>query len=131
MEPPHNVLIKKYAITIPEHCTTSVRAIQDIADLCSRISALCFEPKLADRKLKVLEYLEATKLDIRRDLASNSKEKEEVFEYALASLGEASDQVNEDNWNAAGETLINTGVDMEKCVILEAAHCVCSARKES
>jgi len=130
MEPPYDLLTKKYDITIPEHCTTSVRAIQDIADLCSRISALCFEPKLVDRKTKVMEYLEAAKLDIRRELAGNSKKKE-VFEYALVSLGEASDLANADDLSAAGATLINTGVDLENCVILEAAHCVCSARKES
>jgi len=130
MELPYDLLTKKYALTVPEHCLTSVRAIQDIADLCARISALCFEPKLADRKPKVLEYLEAAKLDIRRELASNSKKKE-VFEYALVSLGEASDLANADDLFAAGETLIATGVDIENCVILEAARCVCSARKES
>lgn len=130
MEQPYDLLTKRYDITVPEHCLTSVRAIQDIADLCARISALCFEPKLADRKPKVLEYLEAAKLDIRRELAGNSKKKE-VFEYALVSFDEASREVNRDNWDAAGETLITTGVDMENCVILEAAHCVCSARKES
>ena len=130
MEPPYDLLTKRYAISVPEHCLTSVRAIQDIADLCARISALCFEPKLADRKPKVLEYLEAAKLDIRRELAGNSKRKE-VFEYALGFFEEASHQANVDDWNAAGETLINTGVDMENCVILEAARCVCSARKEN
>jgi len=130
MQPPYDLLTKKYDITVPEHCTTSVRAIQDIADLCARISALCFEPKLADRKPKVLEYLEAAKLDIRRELASNSK-RTETFEYALVSLGEASDLVNADDLSAAGTILINTGVDLENIIILEAAHCVCSAGKES
>ncbi len=127
MEPPYDLLTKKYAISVPEHCLTSVRAIQDIADLCARISALCFEPKLGDRKPKVLEYLEAAKLDIRRELASNSKKKE-VFEYALVSLGEASEQANADDLSAAGATLINTGVDLENIIILEAARCVCSAK---
>ncbi len=130
MEPPYDLLTKKYAISVPEHCTTSVRAIQDIADLCSRISALCFEPKLADRKAKVLEYLEAAKLDIRRELAGNSKSAE-AFEYALVSLGEASGFANADDLAAAGTTLINTGVDLENIIILEAAHCVCRAMKES
>ncbi len=130
MEPPYDLLTKKYAITIPEHCTTSVRAIQDIADLCSRISALCFEPKLVDVKTKVLENLETAKLEIRRELAGNSKKKE-VFEYALVSLSEASDLANADDLSGAGATLITTGVDLENCVILEAAHCVCSARQES
>jgi len=130
MEPPYDLLTKKYDITIPEHCTTSVRAIQDIADLCSRISALCFEPELVGVKTKVLENLETTKLEIRRELASNSKKKE-VFEYALVSLGEASDLANADDLSAAGATLINTGVDLENIIILEAAHCVCSAMKES
>ena len=97
--------------------------------MCSRISALCFEPKLADRKPKVLEYLEAAKLDIRRELAGNSKRKE-AFEYALVSLGEASNLANADDLSAAGTTLINTGVDLENIIILEAAHCVCSAMKE-
>ena len=130
MEPPYDLLTKKYAITIPEHCITSVRAIQDIADLCARISALCFEPKLVDVKTKVLENLETAKLEIRRELASNSK-RTEVFEYALVSLGEASDLANADDLSAAGATLIGTGVDLENCVILEAAYCVCSAKKES
>ncbi|GAI82332.1 unnamed protein product [marine sediment metagenome] len=130
MEPPYDLLTKKYAISVPEHCTTSVRAIQDIADLCSRISALCFEPKLVDGKAKVLEYLEAAKLDIRRELAGNSKRKE-AFEYALVSLGEASGFANADDLSAAGATLITTGVDLENIIILEAAHCVCSAMKES
>jgi len=130
MEPPYDLLIEKYAISVPEHCITSVRAIQDIADLCARISALCFEPKLPDVKTKVLEHLETAKLEIRRELASNSKKKE-VFGYALVSLGEASDLANANDLSGAGATLINTGVDLENCVILEAAHCICSARKES
>ena len=130
MEPPYALLTKKYDITVPEHCTTSVRAIQDIAALCSRISALCFEPKLADMKPKVLEYLEAAKLDIRRELAANSKKKE-TFEYALVSFNEASDLANVDDLPGAGATLITTGVDLEEIIILESAHCVCSARKES
>ena len=130
IEPPYDLLTKRYAISVPEQCLTSVRAIQDIADLCARISALCFEPKLADVKTKVLENLETTKLEIRRELAGNSKRKE-VFEYALVSLGEASDLANADDLSAAGETLIATGVDLENIIILEAAHCVCSAMKES
>lgn len=130
MEPPYDLLTKRYGISVSEHCLTSVRAIQDIADLCARISALCFEPELADRKSKVLEYLEAAKLDIRRELAGNSKKKE-VFEYALVSLGEASDLANVDDLPAAGATLITTGVDLENIVILEAARCVCSVEKGS
>jgi len=130
MEPPYELLTKRYDITIPEHCTSSVRAIQDIADLCSRISALCFEPELVGVRTKVLENLETTKLEIRRELASNSK-RAEVFEYALVSLGEASDLVNADDLSGAGATLITTGVDLENIIILEAAHCVCSARPES
>ncbi|MCK4417865.1 MAG: hypothetical protein KAV99_06825 [Candidatus Latescibacteria bacterium] len=130
MEPPYDLLTKKYAISVPEHCLTSVRAIQDVADLCSRISALCFEPKLVGVKTKVLENLETAKLEIRRELAGNSKRKE-VFEYALVSFEEASDLANADDLSGAGATLITTGVDLENCVILEAARCVCSARKES
>ena len=130
MEPPYDLLTKKYAISVPEYCLTSVRAIQDIADLCARISALCFEPKLVDVKTKVLENLETAKLEIRRELASNSK-RTEVFEYALVSLGEASDLANVDDLSAAGATLITAGVDIENIIILEAARCVCSARKES
>ncbi len=130
MEPLYDLLTKKYAISVPEHCLTSVRAIQDIADLCARISALCFEPELVDVKTKVLENLETTKLEIRRELASNSKKKE-VYEFALVSLGEASDLANADNLSGAGATLITTGVDLENIIILEAAHCVCSAKMES